>query len=94
MKVMKGNCERNGTHPFLHQLGLALSFLLLRDSQHGFLYFTVCPFLPASCTVLVFIVMKDYGQVFSNSTAQRESPERTGMEHENIMPPDGARAVA
>lgn len=92
MKVMKGNRERNGTHPFLHQLGFALSNSC--DSQHGFLYFTVCPFLPASCTVLVFIVMRDYGQVFSNSTAQRESPERTGMEHEDIMPPDGARAVA
>lgn len=44
--------------------------------------------------MLVFIVMRDYGQVFSNSTAQRESPERTGVEHEDIMPPDGARAVA
>lgn len=50
-------------------------------------------FLTIIRIVLVFIVIWDYGQVFSNSTANYESPERIGMEHENIMPPDGAIAA-
>lgn len=97
MKVTKANPERNGTFSFLHQLGFALSSSSSSSSMILNVNFSLFPhvsFCSVSCTVLVFIVIRDYGQVLSNSAAQHESPERTGQEQEDVMPPDGAAALA